>query len=111
MEDPSRDHVGRRLTALWLCALYRRSLHLRCPACQHQRLIDAIPVWWLFKRRRWSETLRDVPPRFYCSRCLADRGRRTRGPRLTISLDPAEPCDLPYPDEREWKRMVSRYRG
>lgn len=68
-------------------------------------------MWWLFKRRRWSEALRDVPPRFYCSRCLADRDRRTSCPYLRVSLEPAPPCDLPMPDEREWRRMVSRYQG
>ena len=32
-------------------------------------------------------------------------------PAISISLERALPCDLPMPDEREWKRLVGRYRG
>ncbi len=111
MNDAAGDHCGRRLDALWQCALYRRSLRLGCRRCPHQGLIDARPLWWLFKRRGWAEGLRDVPARLYCGRCWAERGARVRGPRLAVSLDAAPPCGLPDPNVREWRRMVSRYRG
>jgi hypothetical protein len=111
MSDPAVDHCGRRLHSLWLCALYKRSLYFACRQCPHEGLISAIPVWWLFKRKGWSEALGDVAVRFYCSHCLAERQRKVRGPKLAVSLDEAPPCDLALPDQREWKRMVSRYRG
>jgi hypothetical protein len=74
-------------------------------------MLDTMPLWWMFERRGWSQSLSEVRKRFYCSRCLEQRGRKVRGPKLQISLDPPQGAQFAYPDERTWKRLVSRYRS
>lgn len=106
-----RDHVGRRIDTLMQCALHRRTLRLSCRACPHVRLLDAVPVWYLFERKGWCGFLSEVPRRFYCSRCWLERSRKASAPRLEITCDPFAGAQFPYPSEREWKRFVSRYRS
>jgi hypothetical protein len=106
-----RDHLGRRITTLMECALHRRSIRLSCRACPHVRVLDAVPLWYLFDRKGWSGFLREVPRRFYCARCWEDRQRRSPGPQLEITTEVALPPQFSYPDRRTWKRLVSRYRS
>jgi hypothetical protein len=103
--SPDRDHLGRKLSTLRLCALFHRTIILRCTRCGHSRKLDAIALWWLFERKRWDDDLREARRRFYCPRC-----GRSRRPTLTVSEEPPEGEQPPYPDEREWKRLKSRFR-
>jgi RNase P subunit RPR2 len=105
------DHINRRITTLTHAALMRRTIRLTCRRCPHARRFDPIPIWWLFQRKRWRDTFDDVPKRFYCSRCLAELWKRVRDPAVAITNEEPEPSKLPYPDEREWKRFVRRYRS
>lgn len=106
-----RDHLGRRLDTLMLCALHRRSLRLSCKRCPHVRVLDAVPIWYLFDRRGWAGFIREVPRRFYCEQCWLDHRRKSANPRLEITTEVPVPPQYPYPDERTWKRLVSRYRS
>jgi hypothetical protein len=111
-EPPSADydHVGRRLKTLQECALYKRTLRLTCPRCRHVRILDAVPLWWLFQRRGWDDAVSDAPKRLCCSRCKERSGMVVR-PRLSVGRDPPTGEQLPYPDEATWKRLVSRFRS
>lgn len=107
-----RDHIGRRLDSLVQCALHQRTIRLACRECPNVRLLDAMPLWYLFERRGWSGVLNDVPRRFYCQCCWQGRCRRVTRPDLIVCRDrPDNGKQFDYPDERTWKRLVSRYRS
>ena len=103
------DHVGRRLRTLEECALHRRTFRLTCPACGHVRLLDAIPLWWLFVKRGWDDGLPAAIGKLYCQPCR-DAGRVVR-PRYIVTREQPEGPQPPYPEQREWNRIVSRYRS
>ena len=106
-----RTHTGRRIDTLMLCALYRRTLQVPCRHCPHVRMWDAVPIWWLFEKRGWCGFMRDVPRRLFRGLRWTERHDRVRSPRVTIVNDPPGETPYPYPSEREWKRVVSRYRS
>lgn len=93
------------------CALYRKTLKVRCRRCPHTKLLDAVPLWWHFERKRWSDALPEAVEHLYCGACWRERRLRVSGPRYWITDDKPEAMHLPYPDEREWKRITSRYRS
>ena len=106
-----RDHLDRRIDSLVACALHRRTLRLSCRQCPHIRLLDSVPIWSLFDARGWGGLIADVPKRFYCARCWDERRCKVSHPKLVITQDATAPPQFPYPDERRWKRLVSRYRS
>ena len=53
----------------------------------------------------------DVPKRFYRSRCVTELLRKVRSPSVVVTADEPEKGLFPYPDDRTWKRMLSRYRS
>lgn len=61
-------------------------------------------LWWLFECKRWDDALGLVARRLKCKQC-GERGR------LTLDKRDKATVDLPWPDEREWKRAVSRFRS
>jgi hypothetical protein len=105
------DHLDRPLSTLTQCALHRRTVCLSCRACPHERLLDAIPLWWMFDRRGWSLELREVPRKFYCGPCWSQRCKKVSRPRLELTNRAFEGEQFVYPDERAWRRLVSRYRS
>jgi hypothetical protein len=107
--DEDRTHIGERLRTLQLCALYRRTITLTCPA-GHVRRIDAVALWWMYARRMWDDRLPAALRRLYCARCQQAGQRRVRF-TAAITRDPPDPDQPPMPDEREWKRVVSRHRA
>jgi hypothetical protein len=104
-----RTHVGQRLRCLEHCALHRRTITLTCPACGRARRLDAVALWWLFRRKRWDDRLPAAYRRFRCAAC-AGTGRIVR-PRGAITRDPPDDDQPPYPDRPTWRRLVSRYRS
>lgn len=107
--DDAVDHVGRRLRTLEQCALHRRTLRLTCPGCSRVRRLDAIPLWWLFRRHGWDDDLPGAMRRLCCQACR-DQGRVVR-PRHMVTREQPEGHQPPYPSEHEWKKVVSRYRS
>lgn len=103
------DHVNRKLRHLLHCALYRRTVVARCPVCRREGRYDGVALWWLFHRKGWDDRLAEVPRRLRCRSCFDDRRKIVR-PTIRLNRDePDKP--LPYPPEREWKKIVSRYRS
>ena len=80
------------------------NLRLACRGCGRSRVFSRHAVWWRFRRKGWSEWLRDVPKRFRCSAC----GRR--GAQMTLVRDEPTDRSLPMPSESEWKRELGRRR-
>ena len=105
-----RDHIGRTLRTIEHCALHRRTLRLTCPRCRSVRVLDAVALWWLFHRRGWPDDLASAARRFVCSACR-ESGQLPPAPAIAVSRDQPNGPQPPYPDEREWKRLVSRYRS
>ena len=93
------------------CALYRRNISLSCRQCRHVRVFDGRCLWWLFERRRWNDELKGIGRRFWCSDCQMAKARKVRDPTLTITEDTPTGAVLPWPSDRDWKRLVSRYRS
>ena len=65
----------------------------------------------LFEQRHWDDRLDMVPKRFWCTRCWLSRKRRRHDPELTLTREAPTGDPWPMPDEREWKRLVQRYRS
>ncbi|MFS0771208.1 hypothetical protein [Sphingomonas sp. 1P08PE] len=105
-----RTHVGQKLGCLEHCALHRRTITLSCPGCQHVRRYDAVALWWMFERRGWNDRLPGAYRRLYCNACLVTAGRKIQ-PIAEITRDRPDPEQPPYPDDRTWKLLVSRYRS
>ena len=107
--DDAQDHTGRTLRTLEHCALHKRTIRLTCPACGHVRLLDALPLWWLFVRRGWDDRVPGaVKRRLFCEAC---KGKGRVRPNLRSTRETPEGPQPPYPDRHEWKRVVSRYRS
>lgn len=97
----------RPLNSLQLHALHHWNIRLTC-RCGRCQIFDGAALWWLFERRRWPDQMSEVPRRFWCKLCSA-AGEKVRQARWERTRErPTE--NLPLPDEREWKRLVSRYR-
>ncbi|WP_454882624.1 hypothetical protein [Sphingomonas oryzagri] len=110
--EQDRDHLNRKLRTITHCALYRKTLKLVCANedCGHVRLLDAVPLWWLFNSQGWDDRLPGAVRHFYCSRCW--KGRRwVLRPRYLVTADTPTGEQFTYPPESEWKRLVSRYRS
>jgi hypothetical protein len=108
--DPTRDHVNRTIRTIELAALMRRTIMLSCSRCRHQRLLDARALWWLFHQRRWADGLPIATERFYCAACWRRDHKRYR-PGYQITDETPVGDQFPEPDEREWKRLVARFRS
>jgi|GEM_PF-949036 len=108
--DPLFDHIGRRLRTLEECALHKRTLRLTCPRCHHIRILDAVPLWWLFHRRGWDGAIAAARERMRCAHCAKGGGPPVR-PGIAIVRDPPTGEQLPSPDVVTWKKLVSRYRS
>lgn len=106
---PDRDHVNRPIRTLTLCALYQKVLRFTCPRCKHQRLLEAVTLWWMFERRQWNDALPLAIQHFYCKKCWASAKMVVR-PRYEITNDTPDGPQFPYPREGEWKRLVRRFR-
>lgn len=78
--------------------------------CGHSARFEAHGLWWHFEQRHWDDRLSEARHRFWCRTCHAGHARR-RAPR-TLDVVPWQEGDieLPWPDERVWKRAMARVR-
>lgn len=104
------DNIERPQRTLRELALHHYNLRLICRRCGYVRILQGHCLWWLFERRRWSDHLEDVARRLWCARCWI-ANRRKEYPRCERTRDPPTGDPLPYPDEREWKKVVARHRS
>lgn len=91
-------------------ALHGRNLRLTCPRCRKVRVLSGRGVWWLFHQRRWEGSMSAVAKRFWCAACFVG-SRKKVAPKIDATRDQPTGDPLLDPDEREWKRLVSRYRS
>jgi hypothetical protein len=76
-----------------------------CRPCGHRAVFDPYQLWYRFHRRGWEDHIRHVRTRLKCSKCSAKdvvvQFEKNRQPTVV----------LPMPPEREWQRMVKRFRS
>ena len=96
----------RTATNLFEAAAWHNQVHVKCTACLHYAIFAPHGLWWLFHCRHWDDRLGAVGKRMRCR-----FGKLPCNGRGKVSLtDRPATITLPDPDEREWKRQVSRFR-
>lgn len=103
----ARFRDGVRLpTNLFECAAWHRAIQAICRnhKCRRVGIFDPHQLWWLFHKRGWDDRLQEVERRLKCKQC---------GGRAAIGTTSGQEANitLPWPNEREWKRAVSRFRS
>lgn len=78
--------------------------------CGHSARFEAHCLWWHFERRSWDDRLSTALSRFWCRICASGNRERVRPVRLEVVKHEPGDIELPWPDERVWKRAVSRLR-
>lgn len=96
----------RTATNLLEAAAWQSHILVQCTACPHSAVFGPHGLWWLFHCRHWDDRLPAVGQRMRCR-----LGKLPCNGRGTVSLT-SRPVTirLPDPDEREWKRALSRFR-
>lgn len=107
--DFGQDHAGRAFRTLEHCALLRKTVRLTCRRCGHVSLFDAVQLWWRFYGRGWDDRLTEVPAHMACSGC--PKAAQPLQIVIAVTDERPEQRNMPYPSEREWKRVVSRFRS
>lgn len=95
---------GRIPTDLFEAAAWHYSVVATCRACRREGVFHAAGLWWLFHRKGWDYGFAAAARRFKCRQC----GRK--GWIMALRNKPIT-VPLPLPDERAWKRAVSRFRS
>lgn len=99
------DRHGCRVPqSLFEAAAWHFTIVADCKRCRSQGVFHAAALWWMFERKDWNPTLYAVERRLRCRAC----GSRAR---LSVSSDAQPTVHLPFPDDRSWKRAVSRFRS
>jgi hypothetical protein len=98
------------LRDLFDMAVRGRAIRLTCTKCGHCSIVSSHALWWLFRRKGWVDTLREVRRRCLCIMCLHRRGLKVRDPRLEPADEAPTDAGLPMPSELDWKREVRRRR-
>lgn len=96
-------------TSILEAATLRKAVIPTC-SCGNLARFEPHGLWWHFERRGWDDRLLAATGRFWCRKCRS-RLRTTVRP-IRLDIQPSGPGDfeLPWPDEREWKRAVARLR-
>jgi len=101
------DKEGRRLPyTLFECAAFGFAIKAICRNCGHSNSFGPAGLWWLFKRKHWSDNLSDAAKRFRCVRCGDNRALLA-----AVRVPATIPDRYPDPPQAEWKRACSRYRS
>jgi hypothetical protein len=98
------------LRDLFDVAVRGRAVRLKCTRCGHGTVFSSHALWWLFNRKGWVDTLREVRRRCLCIMCLHRRGTKVRDPELELVDEAPTDDSLPMPSELDWKREVRRRR-
>jgi hypothetical protein len=99
----------RHATSIFEAATWGYAVKVTC-RCRQTGIFEPLGLWWRFKRKGWSDDFRDAVRCCYCRSCTKRTGRKVRPTRMETTSEPPR-IRLPLPDEREWKRAVSRNRG
>jgi hypothetical protein len=99
-----------RATHVFEAAAWFRAIKPVC-RCGHSATFNPYGIWWRFECRMWDGNLVKACQKFWCVRCGARTGKRVRPVRIEL-VDPSpDDIALPMPEEREWKRALSRFRA
>ena len=98
------------LRNLFDAAVRQYSIKLTCQACQHVRILHPHALWWMFDKKGWPDSFRDVQRRAVCVPCRKLRAETVRNPRLELVHEEITGEPLPLPSEQEWRRALSRHR-
>jgi hypothetical protein len=98
---------GRIPTNLFECAAWHVLIQVICrrPQCRRVAVFDPHQLWWRFERKCWDDALNRVGDKMRCGACGASGAVSTlrRPAEVTVKLS--------WPDEREWKRALTRFRA
>jgi len=93
------------------CALFHANIRVECRRCGWTKIFSGYALWWLFERKSWDDALQAARRRFRCSNCSLPGGRHSMAVELSVTRDDPTGPQPPMPDERTWKRLVSRSRS
>ncbi|GLT00148.1 hypothetical protein GCM10007897_15320 [Sphingobium jiangsuense] len=96
-------------TNLFEAAAWHYTVKVIC-RCEHSATFDPHGLWYHFHRLGWDDDLKRACKCFWCRPCAHRFGRRVRPIRIELVREPPQ-ISLPLPTDREWKRIVSRWRG
>lgn len=80
------------------------AIKVTCRGCRRARIFRSAAVWHHFRRKGFSDWLRDVPGKFRCRVC--DR----KAPLMELVGEAPNDRSLPMPSESDWKRELRRRR-
>ena len=89
---------------LFDAALQHYNIGAVCRRCPHRSILSAAGLWYLFERRNWPDRIGEARRRLRCTSC----GSRDAAIELVTGKPTLQSLELP--DDREWKRAVSRRR-
>jgi hypothetical protein len=96
-------------TSILEAATLKQSIMPVCQ-CGHAARFEPHGLWWHFERRGWNDKLVAARLHFWCRVCGSQHHGKVRPARLDLVDWAAGDFELPWPDERVWKRAVSRLR-
>lgn len=96
-------------TCVLEAATFHRSILVAC-SCGHSGRFEAHGLWWHFERRGWDDALSAASRRFWCRKCASHLRRKVRPEKVETVPWSEGDFELPWPDERTWKKAVSRLR-
>lgn len=96
-------------TCLFEAAAWHKTVKVICQ-CGHVGLFHPHGLWWHFHRRGLDDNFGPARQKMWCRECARRLGKRIR-PKAIELVTEAPHITLPLPDEREWKRVVNRFRG
>lgn len=79
-------------------------------ACGHRARFEAHCLWWHFHRQGWDDQFDRAVSRFWCRICASGKKRKVRPDKIEHAAWEEGDFELPWPDEREWKKAMSRLR-
>ena len=96
-------------TRIFEAAAYHQAVKPVCE-CGHSATFNPHGLWLYFDRKGWDDGLNAAREHFWCRQCAGRLGRRVRPIRIDLVIETVADIRLPMPDERQWKKALSRYR-
>ncbi|WP_260925421.1 hypothetical protein [Novosphingobium sp. 9] len=96
-------------TRIFEAATLQQCILVQC-RCGHWGCFEAHGLWWHFERRHWDDRLNRAAQRFWCRRCASLTKRKVRPVKVEAIEFQQGAFELPWPEERIWKRAVARVR-
>jgi hypothetical protein len=78
--------------------------------CGHSSTFNPHGLWWYFERKGWDSNFYCARERFACRECRKAGRPRQRPVRIETAAMTGGEYAFPLPDERIWKRAISRFR-